>query len=561
MKRVMTMVTTAALTVLVGGCSTMMEIREDARSTQRGADDAAQELLGARAARAQGPVVGPIITETPYVDVRPTRRSPRYPVSFNRQITINEPSGVPIQTLAQRIEAMTGVRMLYQSELVTPGAMPVPQPDAQVSRDDSTLSALPPLPALPSVSTSALSPRTGVAISYTGDVVGLFHAIAGATGSQWEYNEAGQVVQFYRYKTETFRIPAVQGGSTTLAKMGGQTQSSGGQEGGGGPISMASAEGEHKTDASIWKDIEATIKQLVSPDGVYALSESTGSITIRDRPDRVEMVRQYLQETADALARQIDVQVTIYRVIVNDEDVRAMNWEGLFRNALGHYAIGFSNLAGRPDPLAGGLSSVVLDIPENDANGVPQRWGGSQVILDALSKLGRTSVMQNTSILTANNQPAPFKVVRRTSYLASVAQNLQGEQGNVVNTGPTLTPGSVETGLNLYVLPHVQDDGKRMLIKLMMSLSSLESLDTFGNEQASIQLPQVASREFQANTWLNSGETLVLAGFEQVDAGLDTRSPLDKRLWLLGGSSSAKKGREVVVVAIHPTVTAVRSRI
>lgn len=553
-------VLTAAIALLVG-CSTMTEIRSDARDSQQATHDVAQGYLDSRPARILGPSTGPVVTDLPYVDARPMARAPRYPASFSRQVTVNEPMGVPISVMAQRVFAMTGVRVTYQSEIGGGAAVIAPSSGGAATMGDATLANLPPLANLPTLPAAAtIAPSAGVALTYTGDVVGLFNAIASATNSQWEYDEGGQTVQFYRFKTTTFRIPAVQGESASSASMGKLAQSGGGGQ--NTQISMASAEGEHTTKNSVWDEIEGSLKHLVSSEGVYSISPAMGAVTVRDRPDRVETVRSYLQEMTDALSRQVEVDVTIYRVLVSDADTRGVNWAGLFRDALGRYSIGFDTMLARPEVLSGGLSSAIIDVPLTDGNGIDQRWGGSQVILDALSTLGRASVVTNTSVLTANNQPAPVKIVKRTSYLAEVAQNLANSgNGDLRSTGPTLTPGMVETGLNLYVLPHVMDDGKRMLLKMMVSMSTLESLDSYGNELAQIQLPQVSAREFEPLTWINSGETLVLAGFEQVDSGIDTRTPLDKRLWLFGGSSSAKKSREMVVVTIRPVVTAVRSRI
>lgn len=552
----------AAVTFALGGCSTMTEIRQGASDTTDRQDREAQILMDSRPARAALPVTGPVVTDLPYVDARPTARAMRYPASFNRQITVNDPAGTPLKTLAQRVEALTGLRVMYQSELAgapsVASSAPAPAPRADAG-GDATLENLPPLtqllPQLPT--TAAVMPRSGVAINYTGDVRGLLNAIASATDADWEYDEAGQVVSFYRYRTQSFRIPEVQGEAITLSKMGGQGQSSGD----GGAISMASAEAEHRTSASIWKELDVALKQLVSPVGTYALSETTGTVTVRDRPDRVDLVRKYLQDMTAIRSRQVSVDVTVYRVTINDADTRALNWSLLFRKALSKYTIGLDTMAGRPDNIAEGLSSLIINVPQTDAAGNRQPYGGSQVIMDALSTIGRASVWTNVSVVTANNQAAPVKVVRRTSYLASVAQNVQAQGGAIQSTGPTLTPGMVETGLNMYVIPSVHEDGKRIQLAMMGSLSTLESLDTYGNDLASIQLPQVSSREISPKVWLTSGETLVLAGFEQVDSGIDTRSPLDKSLWLLGGRSSAKKGREMVVIAVRPVVTAVRSRI
>lgn len=546
-----------ALIVALAGCSTMNEIRSDARNTQGQAEANANAQFAGRAARHGLPVNGAIITDTPYVDARPMRRAARYPSTFNRTIVVNEPMGVPIQVLAQRVQAMTGVQMLYQSELVAGGGMAeavaAPSGIPPELGGDSTLDRLPPLQQILPQMPQMAAPRTNVALSYTGDVVGLFNAIASATGASWEYDESGQVVQFYRYKTETFRIPAVQGESSSVATMGGQQQAAGGD--GGQPITSASAEGSHRTEGSIWKDIEATIKTLLSPEGVFAISPATGTVTLRDRPDRVEQVRRYINDTAKSMARQVDVELTIYRVVTRADDVRALNWYALFESAANRYGITLSTLASRP--VADGMSSLAVTIPSGGGN----KWGGSQVVMDALSTLGRTSVEQSTSIVTSNNQPAPFKVVRRTSYLKQVSQGMTQTGGVGLSTGPTLTPGTIETGLNMYVIPHVQDDGKRMKIRMMASISTLERMATVGTRENFIQTPETASREFQSEAWLNSGETFVVAGFQQVDSGLDTRSPLDKSLWFFGGSSEARNSREIVVIAIRPVVTAARSRI
>lgn len=541
---------------LLSGCASMVETRRDARDANESAKTAAEALFHDRY-RAQ-PVTGPIVTDVPYVDVRPLERATRYPASFNRTVTINELAGISMLELASRVEQMFGVRMVYEAELG--GAAP------RASSPGLSAGSLPPLEgAIDAVLGAAPAamptnvPSAGVPLSFNGTAVELFNTVGSAIGSHWEFNEGARVVHFYRFKTETFRLPAVQGTAERGTSMGGQTQNSGGS--GGQPISQAETTGSHRTDAQVWEEMAGTLEQLISEEGRFAISQSAGTVTVRDRPDRLETIRSYIQQTADALARQVDIDVTVYRVVINDTDSRAVNWNVAFRNMLGEYLINADTTAGRPDVITGGLSSLVISVPEENAAGQLNRWGNSSAILDTLSSMGRASVVTSTSIQTANNQPAPMKIVRRHAYLESVAQNMTGSGTDLTSTGPTLTPGVVETGLNIFALPHVMDDGKRMLLKMMVSLSSLESMDSYGNDQAMIQLPQIASREFERQVWLNSGETLVLAGFEQTDSAEDTASPIDRRWWALGGNSRAHKGREFVVIAIHPTVTAVRSRI
>lgn len=547
-----------AAAVALVGCSTMQEIREDARTTHEDAVDSASSLMAGRASRGTGPVQGPVVTDIPFVDVNPVPIATRYPLVFNRIVMFNEPIGVPLPTLAQRVRDLTGLTVTYQTEIVDPQARGGNSGMPQV---DSTFANLPPLPN--SISLTGMPEQevsTGVAITYSGPVKGLFDAIANSTNSSWEYDDSTGRVNFFKYRTSVFRIAAVQGATESSARMGGKSESSSGSAE-GQSLETASAEASHKTDGSVWAGVEGSLAKLVSPAGVFYVNQAAGTVMVRDVPERMTVIAKYIDDMNAAMSRQVDIEVTVYRVLVRDKDTRGLNWNVMFQNLIetSAYNLGLSTL--RPDVASNGLSSAIISVPQFDENGVPHRYGGSQLFLDALSTLGRTSVMTNTSVMTSNNQPAPVKVVRRTSYLAETTPTFGGSAGNAISTGAALTPGTVETGLNLYVLPHVQDDGKRMLLKLMVSLSTLEAMETYSSGENSIQLPQVASREFQQQAWLNSGETLVLAGFEQIDAGLDTASPFDKAVWALGGNSSASKSREMVVVAIRPVVTAARSRI
>lgn len=557
----------AAIAVALVGCTTMQEIKRDADQTQTSAKDEAEKLLNGRASASGQPVRGPVVTDIPFVNVTPVAATARYPLAFNRVVEFNEPSGIPVSLIASRLQAMTGLAFSFQTELNIAGGTTASASDAMdihVDTSGQPWAGLPNLsgglPTLPAVS-SSVSSSNQITLNYVGPAKGAFDAIANQIDAAWEYDESKQRVNFYKFKTETFRIAAVQGESGSKAELGANESKS--SSGGSESLDTAKASATHETKASdtIWAGIEDAVQKLMSKEGVYSVSQATGTILVRDRPERMDMIRKYIDDTNTAMSRQVDVGVTIYRVMVNDKDVRGMNWSVMFQTLLASSGYNLSISTPRPNVIGDGLSSAIIKVPERDENGVPYRYGGSQMFIDALSTLGRTSMVQNTSVLTSNNQPAPIKVVRRISYLAETTPTYIGGSNSAVTTGAALTPGTVETGLNIYVLPHVQDDGKRMLLKLMVSMNTLEKMESFSSGEASIQLPQVASREFNQQAWINSGETLVLAGFEQTDAGLDTASPLDKSMWLLGGNRTAQKGREMVVVAIRPIVSAARSRI
>jgi len=533
-------------TTTLTGCG--LHTVRTSEAAHENADATAQQLIAGRDARRASSITGAVVTDIPYVDVNPVPSRPRYPGSFRRNVTLNEPLGVAMPVLARRIESMLGVNVEYQAEVTDALGDDTARPSfaPPVNRGDAV--NLPPLELL-----LGSAPKTSIPIAYTGQAVGLFDTIASATESYWRYEPGTQTVMFYRYLVESFRIPAVQGESSSSAKMGGVNSSSSGGDQAGQMLSMATAEGQHDTNGSAWKDIETTLEALVSEDGAFTSNPVLGTVTVRDRPDRMGQIRRWLNETADAMSRQVDVEMTIYRVTTRDTDARGVNLFAAFQSAADKYGLIFSGTQGA---LESGSASMGIIVDEDS------RFGGSQMIFEALSTLGNTSVQQSASVTTANNQPAPFKVVRRISYLREVSQGVsQGIGNSAVNTGPTLTPGTVETGLNMYVIPHVQSDGKRLRMKLMASISSLERMNQVGTSENFIQTPETASREFQNEVWLNSGETIVLASFHQADSGLDSSGPITSRLWGAGGNRRASHGREIMVIAIRPIVSASRSRI
>lgn len=541
------------LPLTIGGCASA-QIKGDASNQFDDAQTRADELMRAREAR-RIPVAGPIVTDAPYVDVTPIQKVQREPLGFSRVVTFNSSGEMPLHVFAQRIEGITGLKVRYQHELVrsaaggtgVAAASPLVISGITLPAVDSTIMGPPSVAATP-----------GIRINYTGSVRGLFEQVAEQTGAHWKWDASRQVVDFFKYETETFRIAAVQGQGRTSFELGGAQSST--AEGGQSSLKLADTEASHETPASVWTEIGETMQKLVSSEGTYQVNQTAGAVIVRDQPDRMQLVRDYFDTLNKMLSRQVDIEVTIYRVNVNDRDFKGVSWDFLFQTLINtsNYNIAWNSI--RPNVVSENASSAVIRIPELTADGSPNRYGNSQLFLDALSTIGRTAVVQSTSVLTSNNRAAPAKFVQRNTYLAETVPTYASGGGTSVGTGAGLTPGSVETGLNLYLLPHVQDDGKRMLLRAMVSISTLDSMEEASSGEQTIQLPQVSSREFAQEAWLTSGETLVLTGYNQTDSGNTTRSPFG-RFWGLGGERTVSHGQELMVIAITPVVSASRSQI
>lgn len=546
----------ALATALLSACATMHAINKQSlvqfHQTVHQTD---QGLLAV--GRNVKPVGGPVISNLPYVSTTPIAHRTTLPPLFDERATLNAPMGEAVASILNSVETRTGVRIAADPGLlrhaVKPGtAQPAPTMDATLS--------LPPLPTLNGGSTAVSS----VAIDYQGTVKGMFDAIANALDARWHYDRDSNTVHLYRYETRAFHIDTVPGDATTsdTVSSGG---TSGGVQGGQGQI-VRVPQGQSSTvfggKLSVWGSLAASIKPMLSPKGTMVISEPTATITVHDRWNRVHAIGRFIRRMNAVLAEQVEVNIAVYRVQVNNQDNRGINW-GLLYNALGQQASDAGLTIATPRPTGTGLSSLVISAPNARANGNTTPWSGSQFFLDALSTLGKTSVVTNASVETVNNQPAPVKVVQTTTYLAQTTSlytnGVGGGNTGVVGAGATLTPGTVETGFTMQVLPSVQPDGRRILLQAMISVSTLDSLNNYTSGGETIQEPQVSSRTVLQRAWLKSGQSLVLAGYQDTEANNTTQTPLSQSTWWFGGNRNVQNTRDALVIVITPVAMAAKS--
>lgn len=179
------------------------------------------------------------------------------------------------------------------------------------------------------------------------------------------------------------------------------------------------------------------------------------------------------------------------------------------------------------------------------------RANATSAVISALSDQGTVRRKTSASVTTLNDQPVPVQVATQTSYLAQVSTT------NTANVGSqtSLSPGTVTTGFNLTLLPHILDDGTVMM-QFYTNISSLTALTTFqsgsGSNSESIQLPTVDTRNFLQRISMKSGQTLLIGGYEGVvDNGTQSGvgSPAN---YAFGGGYTAQRSREVIVILISP---------
>ena len=176
----------------------------------------------------------------------------------------------------------------------------------------------------------------------------------------------------------------------------------------------------------------------------------------------------------------------------------------------------------------------------------------SQVMLKMLEKFGRVSTAYSSVLTTVNRQSVPVGVLNTLSYLKSITPASINANGTPTNSGVGLVPGEITTGFSLNLIPMVLDSN-RVLLQCSISISSLRELTKFssgtGDATQSIQQPNVDTFSSLQRMALNSGETMVIMGFERDES---RSSQSDVVRGQVPGSRLASNNRKSTIILVTP---------
>lgn len=412
-----------------------------------------------------------------------------------------------------------------------------------------------------------------LSMHYSGTIKGALDQLAANTNYGYEFQ--GNTVAWKAFLTKTFDVSFMPGSS---AYQVGQNEGRGAGEGvptnnvsgGAGGTSIMTVSGDLgaqqysnlKGNLSVWQDLRQALNELKSQEGRYYVSESTTSVTITDHPANVKAIEDYIRKLNRDLTREVAIQVEVLQIQLD----KAFNY-GIDWNVVAH-TLGTQIALKAP---LGSTANIAAAATQGigSANGLAVfsvgQPGGNQTLINALSQQGRVSVVTQPRVVTINNQMAEIKITRDVSYLQSVSNTTVANAGNASNT-TTLTPGIVTDGFTLFLLPKIQD--QRVYMQISSVLSTLTAISTVSNNGTinqpvnqnnsnpqsqfqAIQVPTLSNQTFNQRTVVNSGSTLIIAGFQQLRDDT-TRSQL-LGIQPLGGIGADHRNTQTIVL-ITPTI-------
>lgn len=550
-------------TLALGACSTAMvePIRKDVLAVDAEVTKSLEQLARNQRQVPEPSAVTPGLIKRdtgvwlPVRKVREGEGRPSGNTLGKRQIAINREFR-STQEVAERVTQLTGIPVVVSPDAAInaatlPGMVaatatgPTGFPGAGMPAGMPSMP--PPIPG----STAAAAATPAIALSYSGALAGFLDVVVARFGVNWEWQ--GDRIRIYRYVTKTFTLTALPGDTTTQNTISNQSGgSSGGSANNTASTSTSSSQqtGVSFSGLSVWRAVDDALKTIISSAGKVIVTPATGTVTITDTPQIVAIAERYVDELNVMLGRQVVVNVRVLSVELTNADQYGINWDAVFNSLSGNFGFTFKN-AFAVDAAASNLALKVLGTAGAATSSSPdmKAWAGSSAIISALSTQGHVSQVTSATIPTLNNQPAPLQVGKQTSYLASSMTTI----ATGVGATTTLQPGLITTGFSMNLVPHILEKGK-LLLQYAINISSLTGIDTVTSGGSSIQTPKIDTRDFLQRVMLNSGDTMVMAGFEQTSLNANTQGMGSAENVMLGGGVKGSRARSVLVILIQPVI-------
>jgi type II secretory pathway component GspD/PulD (secretin) len=366
-------------------------------------------------------------------------------------------------------------------------------------------------------------------VGFTGKLSQLLSQVATDLDLLWYYDKSAIV--FYETETRTFSLYAL---GTDISYQS----------------SIHSNDGDSvamESNLKEWDEVETAIGGIIgnNENAKFTVSKSLGTITVTAPPSILSRIGDYIEKQNKRLSQLITIDVKVLQVSITNNSGFGLNLAAAIKSTSG-----LSIVASPSSPLSttSATNASSMNIAVASAAGALSSIDGTSALIKALSKQGKVSLVTNVGVTTRNNRIAPVSNTRNTGYI----KRFESRNFTTVESS-TVDQDTLETGFSMQLLPNILDNGK-ILMMFRMSIKELVNMDTKTIGEVTLQLPEVEQRSFMQEVVMESGQILVLSGFEK-QSNNDTRYGIGSPDFIaLSGSRETQSQRDVLVVILTPQV-------
>ncbi len=361
----------------------------------------------------------------------------------------------------------------------------------------------------------------------------------------------------------------------------GQRSSSGGvasAPAGGASSGFSSIELQTQSDVDFWKNLEATLKEIVGKEGgrKVIVNQQSGVVVVRAMPEELRVVDEFLGATHASVNRQVVLEAKIIEVELNDRFQAGINWSKIS----GSYTAsqvgggtsdlstsGSTSIAGSIGTLRPGTGSFSPTSPGTLSNA----FGGVFTLaatasdftafIELLKGQGEVQVLSSPRVSTINNQKAVIKIGGDEFFVTGVSSSTGTTSGGVTTTStPTVDLTSFFSGIVLDVTPQI-DENKNIVLHIHPSVSAVTQKDkNFSVSGSAFNLPLALSTIQESDNVVRaqSGQIIIIGGLMKEGTTDENASvPILGDIPILGNLFRHKKVTRVkkeLIILLKPTV-------
>jgi len=233
------------------------------------------------------------------------------------------------------------------------------------------------------------------------------------------------------------------------------------------------------------------------------VNRQAGIITVKDYPDVLLRVAEFLENIEGSVQRQVFIQAKIIEVTLNDDYRLGIDWKQVSPFTIGKTA---GSILANTTTITGSAGFVFG--PSSSA---------FNVVVDALSEQGQVSVLSSPKIATLNNQRAVIKV--GTEDIFFIPEITPATTTSAATT--EFIPSTITIGIVLDVVPQINPNGE-----IMMSINT--SITEKAGERTSPDgvnvVPILDVREANNVVIAQHGQTIIIGGLMKTKKEVDDNS-------------------------------------
>jgi len=314
------------------------------------------------------------------------------------------------------------------------------------------------------------------------------------TPFDYMYSIEGNTIKIKALDTKIFELGFISNKISTEIKVGGDVL--GGAETEtelAGQVGVKGTTDENTLD--FWKQIDESIKGLLSPEGSYAINRFTGTILVRDRGKNLKAIEEFIETLKSSLKRQVLIEAKVIEVSLNEERALGIDWS----------AVSSRVIEGRQIEI-NALQSLGIEQPIFEFTA---KTDGGEAIISALSEQGKLDVISNPRLSVINGQTAVISVGKILAYWELEAQVAGGIQYGEAVVYPERK--SVLVGLLMGVTPFISATGD-VVLHIVPIVTDITNWESYVWQGQTLLAPDVDIREASTVIKVKEGETVVIGG-------------------------------------------------